>query len=221
VVLTDRRLPRYGRGRAGAAGQGGPSGPRGGGHGPAYGTIESAVEAMRLGAEDYLVKPLRGGRVAARDPPGHRVPGAESRRTGGPSGRNPRALSTFGNIVAASAGMRGVFDLLRSVVDLDTTVLIHGGDRGRQGAALRASIHFSGVRRDPTLRGGQLRGDPPPSCSSPSCSAPGAAPSPAPPSTGAATSRWPTAATLLLDEIGEMPLQPAEQASCARSRRRR
>src|SRR4029077_17965798 len=50
-------------------------------------------------------------------------------------------------IVAASSAMQAVFDLLRSVVDLDTTVLIYG-ETGTGKELLARSIHFSGARRD-------------------------------------------------------------------------
>src|SRR5258708_6956619 len=50
-------------------------------------------------------------------------------------------------MVAASAGMQAVFDLLRSVVDLDTTVLIYG-ETGTGKELLARSIHFSGARRE-------------------------------------------------------------------------
>ena len=43
--------------------------------------------------------------------------------------------------------MQAVFDLLRSVVDLDTTVLIYG-ETGVGKELLARSIHFSGARRD-------------------------------------------------------------------------
>ena len=101
--------------------------------------------------------------------------------------------------------MQGVFDLLRSVVDLDTTVLIYG-ETG-VGKELLGPLDplLGGPARAP-LRRGQLRGDPRRSSSSPSCSAArrGAF-------TGATEHRrghfqMANGGTLLLDEIGEMPL---------------
>ncbi|HEY7870573.1 MAG TPA: response regulator, partial [Methylomirabilota bacterium] len=81
----------------------------------AYGTIESAVEAMRLGAEDYLVKPFETPELllVIRRAIEFQELKAANRRTI----RRNQERFTFGNIVAASAGMRAVFDLLRSVVD--------------------------------------------------------------------------------------------------------
>ena len=111
----------------------------------AYGTIESAVEAMRLGAEDYLVKPFEAAElllVIRRAIEFQELKSANRRTI-----RRNQERFTFRNIVAASAGMQAVFDLLRSVVDLDTTVLIHG-ETGVGKELLARSIHFSGARRD-------------------------------------------------------------------------
>jgi two-component system response regulator AtoC len=111
----------------------------------AYGTIESAVEAMRLGAEDYLVKPFEVAELflVIRRAIEFQELKAANRRTL----RRNQERFTFSNILAKSAGMRAVFELVRSVVDLDTTVLIHG-ETGVGKELLARSIHFSGPRRD-------------------------------------------------------------------------
>jgi DNA-binding NtrC family response regulator len=110
----------------------------------AYGTIESAVEAMRLGAEDYLVKPFEAAELllVIRRAIEFQELKAANRRTI----RRNQERFTFANIVASSAGMQAVFDLLRSVVDLDTTVLIYG-ETGVGKELLARSIHYSGARR--------------------------------------------------------------------------
>ncbi len=111
----------------------------------AYGSIESAVEAMRLGAEDYLVKPFEAAELllVIRRAIEFQELKAASRRTI----RRNQERFTFNNVVAKSAGMQSVFELLRSIVDLDTTVLIHG-ETGVGKELLARSIHFSGARRD-------------------------------------------------------------------------
>ena len=111
----------------------------------AHGTIESAVEAMRLGAEDYLVKPFEAAElllVITRVIEFHALKSA-SRLTI----RRNQERFTFKNILARSAAMQAVFELLRSVADLDTTVLIHG-ETGVGKELLARSVHFSGARRD-------------------------------------------------------------------------
>ena len=111
----------------------------------AYGSIESAVEAMRLGAEDYLVKPFEAPELllVIRRAIEFQALKSANRR----SIRRNQERFTFRNIVARSAGMHAVFDVLRSVVDLDTTVLIHG-ETGVGKELLARSIHFSGARHD-------------------------------------------------------------------------
>jgi two-component system, NtrC family, response regulator HydG len=111
----------------------------------AYGTIESAVEAMRLGAEDYLVKPFEVAELllVIRRSIEFQELKAANRRTL----RRNQERFTFSNIIAKSAGMHAIFELVRSVVDLDTTVLIHG-ETGVGKELLARSIHFSGARHD-------------------------------------------------------------------------
>src|SRR5262249_10106828 len=111
----------------------------------AYGTIESAVEAMRLGAEDYLVKPFEAAElllVIRRAIEFQELRAANQRTL-----RRNQERFTFSNILARSAGMQAVFELVRSVVALDTTLLIYG-ETGVGKELLARSIHFSGPRRD-------------------------------------------------------------------------
>jgi two-component system, NtrC family, response regulator AtoC len=111
----------------------------------AYGTIESAVEAMRLGAADYLVKPFEVAELlmVVR----HAIEFQELRAASRATLRRNQERFTLRNIVVESAPMKEVFELLSSVAVLDTTVLIHG-ETGVGKELLARSIHFSGARRD-------------------------------------------------------------------------
>ncbi len=111
----------------------------------AYGTIESAVEAMRLGATDYLVKPYDSAEllIVLRDA----IELHELRAAKRATLRRNQERFTFRNVVAQSAAMREVFEVLRSVANLDTTVLIHG-ETGVGKELLARSVHFSGARQD-------------------------------------------------------------------------
>ena len=114
----------------------------------AYGTIGSAVEAMRLGAEDYLVKPFEAAEVlmVVR----RAIEFQELKAANRASIRKNQERFTLRNVVAGSEAMREVFELLRSVAGLDTTVLLYG-ETGVGKELLARSIHFSGVRRDRSL----------------------------------------------------------------------
>src|SRR6185503_8682908 len=90
----------------------------------AYGTIESAVEAVRLGAADYLVKPFEVAEllIVVRNA----IELSELRAASHAALRRNQERFTLKNVLARSAAMHEVFDLLRSVAELDTTVLIYG-----------------------------------------------------------------------------------------------
>jgi DNA-binding NtrC family response regulator len=111
----------------------------------AYGTIESAVEAMRVGAEDYLVKPLETAQVLLVVRRALEV--QELRAASRATIRRNQERFTLRSIVAESPAMRELFDLLRSVAGLDTTVLMYG-ETGVGKELLARSIHFTGARRD-------------------------------------------------------------------------
>jgi DNA-binding NtrC family response regulator len=111
----------------------------------AYGTIESAVGAVRLGAEDYLVKPFDVAEllvVVRRAIEFHELKAASRA-----SLRRNQERFTLRNMVAESPQMREVAELLHAVAALDTTVLIHG-ETGVGKEMLARSLHFSGPRRD-------------------------------------------------------------------------
>ncbi len=111
----------------------------------AYGTIESAVEAVRLGASDYLVKPFEAAEVLMVIR--HAIEFQELRAASRATLRRNQERFTLRNVVARSGPMTEVFELLSSVTELDTTVLIHG-ETGVGKELLARSIHFSGPRRD-------------------------------------------------------------------------
>jgi DNA-binding NtrC family response regulator len=111
----------------------------------AHGTIESAVECVRLGAADYLVKPFEIPELLLVIR--HAIELHELRAANRATVRRNEARFTLRNVVTGSEAMREVFDLLRSVADLDTTVLIYG-ETGVGKEVLARSVHFSGARRD-------------------------------------------------------------------------
>jgi two-component system NtrC family response regulator len=90
----------------------------------AYGSIETAVEAMRLGADDYIVKPVDLGmlRLQVRNAFEHHRLREENRLLRArlaDAGQLPE-------IVGQSAAIREIFTRVRQVAGTDITVLIQG-----------------------------------------------------------------------------------------------
>lgn len=102
----------------------------------AFGTIDVAVEAMKRGASDFLVKPFELGtllgaiRVAA-----NRV----SKQQGSTSRKN------FG-IIAESASMRKLFEQVTTIAPFNTTVLITG-ETGTGKELVARAIHQQSPRK--------------------------------------------------------------------------
>jgi DNA-binding NtrC family response regulator len=110
-----------------------------------YGSIESAVEAFRLGAFDYLTKPLIDDELVMS------IDRALSQRQLVEENRHLRAqLETrFGmdNLVGQDFRMQRVFEVAESVADTRTTVLITG-ESGTGKTLCARAIHRSSSRRD-------------------------------------------------------------------------
>src|SRR5215470_17020349 len=107
----------------------------------AHATVQSAVEALRLGAVDFLLKPfdLTEAVLAIR----HAIELQGLRLAKGARVRRNQDQFSFDRIVAQSECMREVFEVAQSVVELDTTVMIDG-ETGVGKELLARAIHFSG-----------------------------------------------------------------------------
>ena len=110
-----------------------------------YGTIESAVEAIKQGAYDYLTKPIIDDdvRMAVQRALQQQQLLAENRQL-------RQALYdrySFRNIVGQDYRMSKVFDLVDAVADSRTTVLITG-ESGTGKSLVARAIHAHSPRRD-------------------------------------------------------------------------
>ncbi|HET9440000.1 MAG TPA: sigma-54 dependent transcriptional regulator [Longimicrobiales bacterium] len=110
-----------------------------------YATIETAVEAMKLGAFDYLEKPV--------SPPQLIVAAAralERKQLIDLTRRLRSELETrhrIGNVIAASPKMRKVMQLVAKVAPSNSTVLITG-ETGTGKDVIARAIHYNSPRRD-------------------------------------------------------------------------
>jgi two-component system NtrC family response regulator len=111
----------------------------------AHGTIETAVEAMRLGAHDYLSKPIDLGtlRIQVRNAFEHSRLKDENRLL-------RERLAVMGEIpemIGQSAAIREVFASIRQVAETDVTILIQG-ESGTGKELVAHAIHNLSQRRD-------------------------------------------------------------------------
>src|SRR5213593_877618 len=90
----------------------------------AYGSVESAVQGMRMGAHDYLIKPFKNEDVLRTLSTGlrHRRLLAENRTLR----RALQGKARFGELVGKSAAMRELYRLIEQVAPSRSTVLIQG-----------------------------------------------------------------------------------------------
>ncbi|MFO0564655.1 MAG: sigma-54 dependent transcriptional regulator [Polyangiaceae bacterium] len=110
----------------------------------AHGSVETAVEALKLGAFDYIMKPVDPDELTriVNKALSHRRLTQENTRLRA----QVAALSDEGELVAESAKMKHVLSLVESLRDTDVTVLIRG-ESGTGKEVVARAIHSRGVRR--------------------------------------------------------------------------
>ena len=110
-----------------------------------FGSIDGAVEAMSLGAADYLIKPLKPKEIVARIRSilERRHLEAEIHKLQA----ELRARSDLHNVVANSPRMATVVSALRRIAPNEDPVFLCG-ERGTGRRFIARAIHFSSPRRD-------------------------------------------------------------------------
>jgi two-component system, NtrC family, response regulator AtoC len=113
--------------------------------------VESAVQALRLGASDYLTKPLDIGRlksilanVASVQPGASALAAEEAAETTGEVGR-------LGLLLGASAPMQALYEMMTRVAPTDATVFFVGESGSGKDMAAQTLHHLSRRAKAPFL----------------------------------------------------------------------
>jgi two-component system response regulator AtoC len=110
----------------------------------AYGTVDKAIECMKLGAYDYISKPFKADEIILT------IKKAEERERLKRENLRLKGESVkeydFGNVFAKDLKMLEILDLAKKVSDYSTTVLITG-ETGTGKELVARTTHFSGKRK--------------------------------------------------------------------------
>jgi two-component system NtrC family response regulator len=111
----------------------------------AFATVETAVEAMKLGAYDYLTKPVSGD--ALRIVVGRALENVRLRQEVQTLRSSLDQKYGFENMIGRSEALLATIDAARVAAQSDATVLIRG-ETGTGKELLAKGIHFNSRRRD-------------------------------------------------------------------------
>ncbi len=111
----------------------------------AYGTIETAVEAMKIGANDYITKPVDLNDLLIR------ISKAQKEslllRENRLLRMEVRKKFEFSNIIGKSKKMQEIFSLIEKVAPGNSTVIVYGGS-GTGKELVAKAIHYNSPRAD-------------------------------------------------------------------------
>lgn len=108
----------------------------------AYASVETAIEAMKLGIFDYITKPFKvDDMVACLKRAEEKISKAATRAVG----VDHPVKYRFENLIASSAAMRSVCDMIEKVAPTAVTVLING-ESGTGKEVVARTIHANSTR---------------------------------------------------------------------------
>ncbi|MCM8812433.1 MAG: sigma-54 dependent transcriptional regulator [Candidatus Omnitrophica bacterium] len=112
----------------------------------AYGEIESAVEAMKLGAFDFITKPFDDNQLRVLI--GRIIDKIQNRGGAADAGMllKTKNVQQFYNIVGGNEKMQRIYAMIETVADSPSTVLIYG-ESGTGKKMIAQAIHQADTRR--------------------------------------------------------------------------
>lgn len=111
----------------------------------AFGSMKTAVAAIRAGAYDFITKPVEMDALALTLDRAMRHRELQDQVTR--LRRQVTSASHFDALIGASPAMKKVYEMIRQVGDLDTSVLITG-ESGTGKELVARALHASGSRRE-------------------------------------------------------------------------
>ncbi len=110
----------------------------------AYGTLDDAIEAMKIGAYDYISKPFKTDEILltlkkAEEREGLKRENLQLRQ-------EIKKEYSFENIIAKSDAMHNIFETVSKIADYKTTVLLTG-ESGTGKEMIAKAIHYHSTRR--------------------------------------------------------------------------
>ena len=111
----------------------------------AYATAETAIEAMKLGAYDYITKPFKVDEIKLIIQKA--LEKGHLRKENILLRREIESRAGFENFIGKSEAMQKVFSLIRQVAETKSTVLI-SGESGTGKELVARAIHFNSTRKD-------------------------------------------------------------------------
>ncbi|MFN0156574.1 MAG: sigma-54-dependent transcriptional regulator [Bacteroidota bacterium] len=109
-----------------------------------FGSIQTAVEAMRMGATDYLTKPTNNDELLIKI---RRVLDAQKKERELLHLREElQHRYSFGNMISRSEKMKEIIRLIKQVADTDVTILVQG-ESGTGKELVARALHFNCKRK--------------------------------------------------------------------------